>query len=81
MYYSQVDFLHRTAAKHYCVAIITPYTNHGDELPIFLKNIHYFLAGQPTEYEIFIIEQTPGQQLNQGTLLRLLKLQIAMEIK
>lgn len=54
-------------AKHH-VAIIIPYMNHENVMPIFLKNMHSFLIKQPIEYGIFIIEQIPDQQFNRGTL-------------
>lgn len=51
------------------VAIIVPYRDRADQLPIFLKNIHPFLMKQQIEYGIFIIEQTAAHAFNRASLL------------
>lgn len=53
------------------VAIIVPYRDRSDHLPIFLLNIHPFLINQNLQYAIFVVEQTPGNQFNRGTLLNI----------
>ncbi|XP_031635473.1 beta-1,4-N-acetylgalactosaminyltransferase bre-4-like [Contarinia nasturtii] len=50
------------------VAIVTPFRDRADQLPIFLKNLHSLLMKQQIEYGIFVVEQTPGPQFNRGTL-------------
>jgi len=40
------------------VAIIVPYRDRSQQLPIFLRHIHPFLQRQQLAYTIFIIEQT-----------------------
>lgn len=51
------------------VAIVVPYRDRPDHLPIFLKNIHPFLMKQQIEYGIFIVEQTADHAFNRAALL------------
>lgn len=51
------------------VAIVIPYRDRVEHLPIFLKNIHPFLMKQQIEYGIFIIEQISGGQFNRAALM------------
>jgi hypothetical protein len=47
-------------SPRYRVAIVVPYRDREQHLPVFLKNLHVFLMKQQIEYGIFIIEQSTG---------------------
>lgn len=51
------------------IAIIVPYRDRPEHLPIFLKNIHPFLMKQQIEYGIFVVEQIAGGQFNRASLM------------
>ncbi|XP_049541436.1 beta-1,4-N-acetylgalactosaminyltransferase bre-4-like isoform X2 [Anopheles darlingi] len=51
------------------VAIIVPYRNREQQLPIFLKNLHQFLMKQQLDYRIYIAEQTPGSTFNKAAIM------------
>lgn len=51
------------------IAIVVPYRDRAEHLPIFLKNIHPFLMKQQIEYGIFVIEQIEGGQFNRAALM------------
>ncbi|XP_063625646.1 beta-1,4-N-acetylgalactosaminyltransferase bre-4-like [Cydia splendana] len=51
------------------VAIIVPFRDHKQQLPIFLNHMHRFLMKQKLEYGIFIIEQVRSDYFNRGKLL------------
>ncbi|XP_049539549.1 beta-1,4-N-acetylgalactosaminyltransferase bre-4-like, partial [Anopheles darlingi] len=53
------------------VAIIVPYRNREQQLPIFLKNLHQFLMKQQLDYGIYIVEQTPGLSFNRAALMNI----------
>ncbi|XP_058066569.1 beta-1,4-N-acetylgalactosaminyltransferase bre-4 [Anopheles bellator] len=53
------------------VAIIVPYRDREQHLPIFLKNIHPFLMKQQLEYGIYIVEQTTGSSFNRAALMNI----------
>lgn len=53
----------------YRVAIIVPYREREQHLPIFLKNIHPFLMKQQIDYGIFIIEQSGDDAFNRAKLM------------
>jgi len=55
------------SSKHR-VAIVVPYRNREQQLPIFLKNLHPFLMKQQIDYGIFIVEQFGTGELNRGKL-------------
>lgn len=51
------------------IAIVVPYRDRAEHLPIFLKNIHPLLMKQQLEYGIFVIEQIGGGQFNRAALM------------
>lgn len=51
------------------VAIIVPYRDREQHLPVFLKNIHAFLMKQQIEYGIYIVEQAAGTPFNRASLM------------
>lgn len=51
------------------VAIIVPYRNRANQLPILLKNLHSLLMKQQIEYGIFVVEQTRSREFNRGALM------------
>ncbi|XP_031637693.1 beta-1,4-N-acetylgalactosaminyltransferase bre-4-like [Contarinia nasturtii] len=51
------------------VAIVIPYRDRADHLPIFLKNIHSLLMKQQVEYGIFVIEQITDGLFNRAALM------------
>ncbi|XP_063386889.1 beta-1,4-N-acetylgalactosaminyltransferase bre-4-like [Cydia fagiglandana] len=51
------------------VAIIVPFRDRKQHLPIFLNHMHRFLMKQKLEYGIFIIEQVRSDYFNRGKLL------------
>uniref|UniRef100_A0A182QJK5 Uncharacterized protein n=1 Tax=Anopheles farauti TaxID=69004 RepID=A0A182QJK5_9DIPT len=53
------------------VAIIVPYRDREQHLPIFLKNIHSLLMKQQLEYGIYIVEQTAGSSFNRAALMNI----------
>lgn len=53
------------------VAIIVPYRDREQHLPVFLKNIHPFLMKQQVEYGVYIVEQTAGSQFNRAELMNI----------
>ncbi|XP_052892736.1 beta-1,4-N-acetylgalactosaminyltransferase bre-4 [Anopheles moucheti] len=53
------------------VAIVVPYRDREQHLPIFLKNIHPFLMKQQLEYGIYIVEQTAGSSFNRAALMNI----------
>lgn len=50
------------------VAIIIPYRDRKQHLPILLKNLHPFLMKQQIDYGIFIIEQSTDGNFNRAKL-------------
>ena len=40
------------------VAIVVPYRDRPQHLPVFLHHMHFFLQRQELDYTIFIVEQT-----------------------
>uniref|UniRef100_A0A182NNE1 Beta-1,4-N-acetylgalactosaminyltransferase n=1 Tax=Anopheles dirus TaxID=7168 RepID=A0A182NNE1_9DIPT len=53
------------------VAIIVPYRDREQHLPVFLKNIHALLMKQQLEYGIYIVEQTAGSSFNRAALMNI----------
>uniref|UniRef100_A0A182WCN3 Galactosyltransferase N-terminal domain-containing protein n=1 Tax=Anopheles minimus TaxID=112268 RepID=A0A182WCN3_9DIPT len=53
------------------VAIIVPYRDREQHLPVFLKNIHALLMKQQLEYGIYIVEQTAGSSFNRAELMNI----------
>lgn len=51
------------------VAIIVPYRDREQHLPVFLKNLHPFLMKQQIEYGVYIVEQAAGAQFNRASLM------------
>lgn len=51
------------------VAIIIPYRNRPQHLPIFFANIHPFLMKQQIDYGIFLIEQVAQGPFNRAALM------------
>lgn len=51
------------------VAIVIPYRDRANHLPVFLKNIHPFLMKQQIEYGIFIVEQITDGLFNRAALM------------
>lgn len=51
------------------VAIVIPYRDRADHLPVFLKNIHPLLMKQQVEYGIFVIEQIADGLFNRAALM------------
>lgn len=51
------------------VAIIVPYRDREQHLPVFLKNLHPFLMKQQIEYGVYIVEQAAGSQFNRASLM------------
>lgn len=51
------------------VAIVVPYRDRANHLPIFLKNIHALLMKQQIEYGIFVVEQIADGLFNRAALL------------
>lgn len=51
------------------VAIVIPYRDRPNHLPVFLKNIHPFLMKQQIEYGIFIVEQISDGLFNRAALM------------
>lgn len=50
------------------VAIIVPYRDRKQHLPILLKNLHPFLMKQQIDYGIFIVEQSADGSFNRAKL-------------
>ena len=46
------------------VAVIVPYRDREQHMPIFLKNLHPFLMKQQIRYGIFIVEQAEGEKID-----------------
>ncbi|XP_058837249.1 beta-1,4-N-acetylgalactosaminyltransferase bre-4 [Topomyia yanbarensis] len=53
------------------VAVIVPYRDREQHLPVFLKNIHPFLMKQQVEYGIYIVEQSAGSSFNRASLMNI----------
>ncbi|XP_055599695.1 beta-1,4-galactosyltransferase 4-like [Uranotaenia lowii] len=53
------------------VAIIVPYRNRIQHLPIFLNNMHPFLQKQQIEYGIYLVEQSSESQFNRAMLMNI----------
>lgn len=53
------------------VAIIVPYRDRDQHLPIFLKNLHPFLMKQQIDYGIFIVEQSTEGAFNRAKLMNI----------
>lgn len=53
------------------VAVIIPYRDRTQHLPIFLANIHPFLMKQQIEYGIFLIEQIAEGLFNRAALMNI----------
>ncbi|XP_053683920.1 beta-1,4-N-acetylgalactosaminyltransferase bre-4 [Sabethes cyaneus] len=53
------------------VAIIVPYRDRDQHLPVFLKNIHPFLMKQQVEYGVYIVEQSAGTSFNRASLMNI----------
>uniref|UniRef100_A0A2M4AT26 Putative glucosylceramide beta-14-galactosyltransferase n=1 Tax=Anopheles triannulatus TaxID=58253 RepID=A0A2M4AT26_9DIPT len=53
------------------VAIIVPYRDREQHLPIFLKNLHQLLMKQQLEYGIYIVEQAAGSSFNRAALMNI----------
>lgn len=51
------------------VAIVIPYRDRANHLPVFLKNIHPLLMKQQIEYGIFVIEQIADGLFNRAALM------------
>lgn len=51
------------------VALIIPYRDRPEHLPVFLKNIHPLLMKQQIEYGIFVIEQIADGMFNRAALM------------
>lgn len=51
------------------VAIIIPYRDRANHLPIFLKNIHSLLMKQQADYGIFVVEQIQDDLFNRAALM------------
>lgn len=51
------------------VAIVIPYRERPDHLPVFLANLHPLLQKQQIDYGMFVIEQVAGSQFNRAALL------------
>lgn len=51
------------------VAIVVPYRDRANHLPIFLNNIHELLIKQQIEYGIFVIEQIGDGPFNRAALM------------
>jgi hypothetical protein len=50
------------------VAIVVPYRDRKQHLPIFLKNLHPFLMKQQIDYGIFVVEQSSDGSFNRAKL-------------
>lgn len=59
----------RECTAHDRVAVIVPYRDREQHLPVFLKNLHPFLMKQQVEYGIYIVEQAAGSQFNRASLM------------
>uniref|UniRef100_A0A1Q3F3B5 Beta-1,4-N-acetylgalactosaminyltransferase n=1 Tax=Culex tarsalis TaxID=7177 RepID=A0A1Q3F3B5_CULTA len=59
----------RECRAHDRVAIIVPYRDREQHLPVFLKNLHPFLMKQQIEYGVYIVEQATGSQFNRASLM------------
>lgn len=51
------------------VAIVIPYRDRAEHLPVFLKNIHALLIKQQVEYGIFVVEQISDGLFNRAALM------------
>lgn len=51
------------------VAIIIPYRNRPEHLPILLKNLHPMLMRQQVNYGIFVVEETQADPFNRASLM------------
>jgi N-terminal region of glycosyl transferase group 7 len=51
------------------VAIVIPFRDRKQHLPILLKNLHPFLVKQQIDYRIFIVEQSPDGSFNRAKLM------------
>lgn len=51
------------------VAIVVPYRERADHLPVFLANLHPLLQKQQIDYGLFVVEQATGSQFNRAALL------------
>ncbi|EAT35865.1 AAEL012002-PA [Aedes aegypti] len=62
-------YIPRECTAHDRVAVIVPYRDREQHLPVFLKNLHPFLMKQQIEYGIYIVEQAAGSQFNRASLM------------
>lgn len=53
------------------VAIVVPYRDRKQHLPILLKNLHPFLMKQQIDYGIFLVEQSPDGSFNRAKLMNI----------
>ncbi|XP_055533807.1 beta-1,4-N-acetylgalactosaminyltransferase bre-4 [Wyeomyia smithii] len=53
------------------VAIIVPYRDRDQHLPVFLKNLHPLLMKQQIEYGVYIVEQSAGTSFNRASLMNI----------
>lgn len=51
------------------VAIVIPYRDRAEHLPVFLRNIHALLMKQQVEYGIFVVEQIADGLFNRAALM------------
>lgn len=51
------------------VAIVIPFRDRKQHLPVLLKNLHPFLMKQQIDYGIFIVEQSPDGSFNRAKLM------------
>lgn len=52
-------------------AIVIPYRNRAQQLSIFLRHMHSFLAKQQLDYGIYLAEPVEGLVFNRGLLLNI----------
>ena len=53
------------------LAVIVAYRDREEHLKIFLHHMHPIFQRQNLDYRIFVIEQTPTEEFNRGTLMNI----------
>merc|ERR1719154_938933 len=63
------EFLQDSCQNPDHVAIVIPFRNRDEQLPIFLAHIHPFLMRQNIHYKIYIINQSDDNKFNRAALM------------
>lgn len=63
------QFAPTNCKSKYRVAVIIPYRNRSQQLPILLNNIHPFMMKQKIDYGVFLVEQMQGLSFNKASVM------------